>query len=90
MIGKCELCEREKELTFHHLIPKSQHARNYFKKTYTRIFMSTNGLYLCEDCHNNIHTFFSEKDIGKHYYTKVLLLSSDKVRNFLKWIKKQA
>ena len=30
----CELCQRERELTFHHLIPKKVHRRAFFRRTY--------------------------------------------------------
>lgn len=52
-MGVCELCNREKELSFHHLIPKTLHSKNYFKKKYKHQFMANNGLYLC--------IFFSQK-----------------------------
>ena len=89
MIGNCEFCKREKELTFHHYIPKTLHTNKYFKKIYDKIYMKTNGDYICKDCHKNIHVFFTEKELGRYYNTKQKLLSNEKVRNFIKWIKKQ-
>lgn len=88
-MGVCELCNREKELSFHHLIPKTLHSKNYFKKKYKRQFMVSHGLYLCHECHRNIHIFFSEKELGKYYFTKNKLLETDKIKNFLNWVKKQ-
>ena len=89
MEEKCELCGRMKILSFHHLIPKTLHNNKVFKKLYEHKYMATHGLDLCHDCHKNIHVFYTEKELGKYYYTKELLLSSEKVRNFLKWVKKQ-
>lgn len=89
MKENCELCGRLKELTFHHLIPKTLHTNKYFKKIYDSKYMKSNGLNLCSDCHKNIHSFFSEKELGKSYNNKELLISNEKVKNFLIWIKKQ-
>jgi hypothetical protein len=38
------------------------------------------------DCHFNIHKFISEKEMGKQYNTREMLLSNEKVSNFVKWI----
>jgi len=89
MENNCELCERQKELTFHHFIPKTLHNNKLFKKLYTKEYMSSYGIELCKDCHKQIHVFFIEKELGKYFYNKKLLLSSYKVRKFLKWVKKQ-
>jgi hypothetical protein len=86
---ECELCSRLKELTFHHYIPKTLHNNKLFKKIYDRKYMQTHGINLCDDCHSAIHNFFTEKELGKKYNDKNKLLSTEKVRNFLKWIKKQ-
>lgn len=89
MEGKCELCERTEILYFHHLIPKTLHNNKLFKKMYDHKYMSTHGLMLCRECHKNIHVFYTEKELGKNYHTKELLLSSEKIINFLTWMKKQ-
>lgn len=89
MIGNCKFCDREKELTFHHYIPKTLHTNKLFKKKYNIAFLNKHGVFLCSDCHKNIHAFFTEKELGKYYNNKQKLLSNIKVRNFLKWIKKQ-
>ncbi len=85
----CEFCDREKELTFHHYIPRTLHTNKWFKKNYEKVFLKTHGVYLCHDCHNAIHKFFTEKELGKHYNDKQKLFSQTKVRDFLKWVKKQ-
>ena len=90
MEAKCGLCEREKELTFHHYIPRTLHTNKLFKKLYKKVYMKSHGVDLCDDCHYAIHHFHSEKELGKYYNDMKKLLTSEKVRNFLKWIKKQA
>lgn len=85
---KCELCQRETELTFHHLIPVTLHSNKWFKKNYTREQMGT-GIYICDDCHKSVHKFISEKDLGREYNTIDKLMSHDKVSGFVKWISKR-
>ena len=51
--------------------------------------MNTHGINLCNDCHSAIHKFHSEKELGKYYNDRNKLLSSEKVRIFVKWVKKQ-
>jgi len=81
----CELCERERDLTFHHLIPKTLHKNKWFKKNFTRKDMAR-GIDLCRDCHSAIHKFINEKDLGRNYNTKSLLMEHEKVRGFVKWV----
>jgi hypothetical protein len=90
MKANCGLCGREKELTFHHYIPKTLHKNKLFVKMYKKEYMKSHGVDLCDDCHYNIHHFHTEKELGKYYNDMKKLLSSEKVRNFLKWVKKQA
>ncbi len=88
-INVCELCERERNLSFHHLIPKTLHNNKWFLKNFKKCDMRTNGLMLCKDCHSNIHRFIDEKELGKYYNTKELLLSNELINNFVEWIKKR-
>jgi len=89
MESKCGLCGRLKELTFHHYIPRTLHTNKLFKKMYKVEFMKSHGIDLCEDCHTNIHKFFSEKELGRNFNDKVKLLSDERVRRFIRWVKKQ-
>jgi len=81
----CELCERSQDLTFHHLIPKTLHKNKWFKKNFTRQEMGK-GIDICNDCHKAIHKFIGEKDLGRNYFTKELLMEHEKVRSFVRWI----
>ena len=60
-----------------------------FKKMYKVEFMKSHGIDLCEDCHTNIHKFFSEKELGRNFNDKVKLLSDERVRRFIRWVRKQ-
>ena len=86
---KCELCEREHLLTFHHLIPRSQHKNKWFKKNFTKEQMNE-GINICkDDCHKQIHILIEEKELGKNYNTKQKLLNHLKVKKYIKWIKER-
>jgi hypothetical protein len=82
---KCELCERENLLTFHHLIPVTLHTNKWFKKNYTR-----EEINICKnDCHKQIHILISEKELGKKYNTLQKLLNHKEVKKYIKWLKKK-
>lgn len=89
MEAKCDFCERLKELTFHHYIPKTLHNNKLFRKLYTIAYMRTHGVYLCKKCHKMIHICFTEKELGKNYNSKEKLFSDKRIRDFVNWIKKQ-
>lgn len=89
MVGKCELCGRENELTFHHLIPVCLHKNKWFKKNYTREEMSQ-GINLCKhDCHKEIHRLIGEKEMGRSFNTIKKLMSHSKVKKYINYIKTQ-
>lgn len=89
MESNCGLCGRLKELTFHHYIPKTLHTNKLFRKLYSIEYMNSHGIDLCDDCHKQIHMFFTEKELGKTYNSKEKLISNEKIRKFLKWVRKQ-
>ena len=64
--NRCELCGRDKPLTFHHLIPRKNHNKNRFRKRYAKGEMRTRGLYLCRPRHSGIHDLIDEKELGSH------------------------
>lgn len=89
MKGNCELCEREKELTFHHLIPKINHSKNKFLRLFTKEEMRTRGIDLCRECHSFIHRLIDNKTLGLEYNTKEKLLENEKIFKFVEYVKKQ-
>jgi 5-methylcytosine-specific restriction endonuclease McrA len=89
--GPCELCgTKDKELTFHHLIPKSLHRKKKFKNRYSIEEMRSQGLFLCRKCHSGIHDLIpSEKELGESYNTKARLLAHEGVAKHVAWASKQ-
>lgn len=83
---KCECCNRELELTEHHLIPKEMHNKKWCRKMFTISEMNSKKAMVCHDCHSAFHKFISNKDLAKKYYTIEKLLEHDKVKNFVVWV----
>lgn len=86
--SRCQLCQRECQLTFHHLIPRKMHRRSYFKKHYSKIQLQM-GVMLCKACHKAIHLFYDEMTLGKHFNTLEALSQDEKIQTHVAWAKKQ-
>ena len=89
MEGICELCDRERTTTSHHLIPKQIHSKNWCIKMFSKDAMHNRRADLCHDCHDMIHELFSHRELGETYNTIEKLLSNEKVIKFVNWVKKQ-
>ena len=87
---RCELCERRKKLTKHHLVPKAVHTKKRYVNRFGKKEMRKRGLMLCKDCHAGIHDLIpNEKELADKYHTKELLLANEAVRKHIAWVKKQ-
>jgi len=84
----CPLCERTRQLTFHHLIPRAMHRRKWCKKRFTLDERNT-GVYLCVDCHSAVHRFVSEQELARNYNTVEDLRNHPQVARFVAWASKQ-
>jgi 5-methylcytosine-specific restriction endonuclease McrA len=89
MINSCEFCLREKDLTEHHLIPRSLHSTKWFEKNFSKQEMRTRIVMLCRDCHRAVHDFEDEKSLGRDFNTKEALMLHPKMVNFIRWIHKK-
>jgi hypothetical protein len=87
--GPCELCGRERFLTFHHLIPRTLHGKKRFRKLYPIHEMRARGLFLCGQCHGGIHDLLTEKELGETYNTRDALLNHEGVSRHVAWARKQ-
>lgn len=85
----CELCGRNVPLTRHHLIPVTCHGNRWFKSRYTREQLAE-SIYICRMCHSGIHDLIpDEKQLGKEFNTRELLLAHEGVRKMIAWVRKQ-
>ena len=87
--GYCPLCHRYTRLTFHHLIPKKMHRRNYFRKHFSKTELNE-GIAICRKCHDGIHRFYSEMELAKHLNTLTRLKDDEKLARHFEWVAKQA
>jgi len=88
-MSACELCGRDKPLTFHHLIPKAMHGKKRFQKRHTKDEMRTRGLNLCRLCHNGLHDLLTERELAEQFNSRELLLEHAGVAKHVAWVKKQ-
>lgn len=84
----CAMCEREKPLTFHHLIPKSTHTKKWCKKRYSRAQLHL-GIYVCRACHSKIHQVFDEKTLARYVNTLEKIMADEGIQTFVAWVSKQ-
>ncbi|MDT0583818.1 hypothetical protein [Brumicola blandensis] len=87
-LGECPLCHRRTHLTFHHLIPKKMHRRNYFKKHYSKAELAQ-GIDICRQCHNGLHRRFSEMELAKHLNSLSLIQDNPELTEYFEWVAKQ-
>lgn len=74
---ECPVCLHEygrKELTKHHLIPKSRGGKE--------------TALICKPCHKQIHAVYSEKELEQRYGTLDDLLEAPEYVSWVKWIRK--
>ena len=82
--SKCEICGCECNPTKHHLVPQQQsrHKNKYLKTD------EGNYLWVCTECHSQIHALFSNYELKTLYNTKELLLAEPRFAKFVEWRKK--
>jgi hypothetical protein len=92
---ECELCERDwVPLTYHHLIPKSTHAR-VLKRGWHDEDDLNRVAWLCRACHSWVHRLASNEELAKSWYTVDLILQGGvdgdverqkEVEAWVKWV----
>lgn len=74
----CPLCLHgydRRELTKHHLVPKSRGGRE--------------TVLLCRPCHRQLHATFSEKVLERHYPTVESLNAAEELQPYLAWVRRR-
>jgi hypothetical protein len=85
--GRCELCARlVREITRHHLVPRSRHKNKRNKKIFDRQDVHERIALLCRPCHRNIHATIGIKELEREYNTLEALAAHPDVRRFTRWI----
>ncbi|MBR9814219.1 hypothetical protein GYB61_10240 [bacterium] len=86
---RCALCQREAPLQFHHLIPRKNHRKPWFRRNFTRDEMQQRGALLCRLCHGFIHRQFDEQALGRTLNTVEALLAEPAVQKHITWARRQ-
>ncbi len=84
----CILCGRVCPLTFHHLIPKKVHRRNYFRKRYSKTRLNE-GVDICRLCHSGLHKFYDEMTLAKQFNSLEQILADEQMQKHIEWVSKQ-
>jgi Fe-S oxidoreductase len=84
----CELCGRAVEvLTRHHLIPRTRHKNKKNKKLFERSDVKSRILWICQACHDTIHSVLTEKELERTYNTPEALAAHPEIKKFTDWIR---
>ncbi|KAL2072205.1 hypothetical protein VTL71DRAFT_11548 [Oculimacula yallundae] len=79
---ECEICERGWiPLTYHHLIPRSAHAKVLKRGWHTEDQLE-NVAWLCRACHSFVHSVASGEELAREWFTVERLLEREDVRRF--------
>ena len=89
MKNNCQLCERNVELTFHHLIPRKSHKIKFIRKKHAQLNLNTYGINVCKDCHKMIHKIIPHKQLALNYFSKERLMQNPQLIRFIKWVRTQ-
>jgi glutaredoxin-related protein len=77
-LNQCQLCCRDTPAQYlekHHLIPKSKNGKNV--------------VYFCCDCGDQVHKFFTNKELQTRYNSIDSLKSDANVNKWIKWVSKK-
>jgi len=75
-------------LTFHHLVPKSQHRRTWCKRRFDKE-QRQSGIDVCRDCHSAFHRFATESELARAYHTVEALMAHPDIGTFVRWVSTQ-
>jgi hypothetical protein len=83
----CELCDRDHiPLTYHHLIPRSTHAR-VLKRAWHPPEALQSVAWLCRACHSFVHAKVgSNEELAREWFTVERLKEREDVRRWAAWV----
>ena len=85
----CDLCAVPHPLTFHHLIPRRNHHKTWFRETFGIVEMRARGAWLCRCCHDFIHAHFDEATLGRRLNTLDALKAEPEIVKHIVWAARQ-
>jgi hypothetical protein len=82
----CEICQREHiPLTYHHLIPRSVHAKVLKRGWHTEEKLN-DVAWLCRACHSFVHGIAGNEELARKWWTVERLLEREDVKGFAAWV----
>lgn len=85
---RCALCGRAVALSFHHLIPRKNHRKPWYRRHFSVEEMRSRGIWLCRECHSAVHHFFDEQTLGRRLNTLTALQADPLIQRHLAWARK--
>jgi hypothetical protein len=85
---RCELCDSEDKLSFHHLVPKKMHGRTYIEKNFPDTDLNSYGTMLCSPCHKMLHRKIDHRTLALDYNTLEKLKEHPGLKIFIAFRKK--
>ncbi|KAJ7479591.1 hypothetical protein FB451DRAFT_1239362 [Mycena latifolia] len=85
---ECEICERAVPLTYHHLIPRSTHAKARKKGWHAESVLNSVA-WLCRPCHTVVHQVATNEELAREYYSVTLLLQREDIQRWGRYASKQ-
>jgi len=67
------------------LVPKSLHRKKRYRKVDKAKL--ARGVMLCRDCHDAVHRFVSEKELGARFATLDALRAHTEIARFVEWVR---
>ena len=84
--SECAACKRNVKLTAHHLIPVSQHGRVSRRTGISKRELKGKVVGMCGDCHSQLHSIFTEKELANSYYEVGLFMADERFAKFVEWV----
>ncbi|KAI0052797.1 hypothetical protein FA95DRAFT_1601497 [Auriscalpium vulgare] len=85
---ECEICARAVPLTYHHLIPRSMHAKVLKRKWHPESMINAVA-WLCRPCHTAVHRVARTEELAREFYTVEKLLERDDIQKWRLYAAKQ-
>jgi 5-methylcytosine-specific restriction endonuclease McrA len=91
MADTCALCGRPApDLTEHHLIPRSQHARLRGRPGFVLDQARVNTVTLCTACHRTVHAELSARELAERFNTLQALREHPGIARFVAFVRRQS
>lgn len=91
MAKTCALCDRPApDLTEHHLVPRSQHARLRGRPGFDLERARVGTVTLCTACHRTVHAELSARELAERFNTLEALREHPGIARFVAFVRRQA